>query len=127
MTTRMILRQQRGRNAEQLAAAFLRHEGYQIHATNVRFPVGELDIVAQEGDTLCFVEVRSRADERFGPAQESITWSKRRHFLKAVQWYLQRRRVRWAGPVRFDLVAINDSAARHPKPELLRHAFDAGF
>lgn len=124
MTT---IRQHRGRKGEELAAAYLRHEGYQILATNVRFPIGELDIVAQEGKTLCFVEVRSRADERFGAAQESITSGKRRRFLKAVQWYLQRRRPRWDGPVRFDVVAINNSDVRHPRPELLRHAFDASL
>ena len=120
-----MIRQQRGRDAEKLAAAYLRHEGYRIEAANVRFPAGELDLVAQDGATLCFVEVRSRADGRFGTAQESITHLKRRRFLKAVQWYLQRRRPRWDGPVRFDVVAINDSGAAHPKPELIRHAFDA--
>lgn len=118
-----LLRRQRGQQGEKLAAAYLRHEGFHILATNVRFPVGELDIVALEGKTLCFVEVRSRADDRFGTAQESITYGKRRRFLKAVQWYLQRKR--WDGPIRFDVVAINHADLSHPTPELLRHAFDA--
>ena len=121
----MLLRQQRGREGEKLAAAYLRHEGYQIVATNVRFPVGELDIIARDGGTLCFVEVRSRAGSSFGTAQESITVGKRRRFLKAVQWYLQRKR--WTGPIRFDVVAINHADLAHPKPELLRHAFDASL
>lgn len=119
------IRQSRGRRAEQVAAAYLQRHAYQIEAANVRFPVGELDLVAQDGPTLCFVEVRFRTSTRYGSAQESITWRKRQHFLKAVQWYLQRRRPRWVGPIRFDVVAINQAPGTRGEPELIRNAFRA--
>ena len=118
-------RQRSGRDAERLAAAYLRREGYCLEAANVRFPVGELDLIAQDGKTLCFVEVRSRASTQFGSARESLTRAKRRHFVKAVQWYLQRRRPRWEGPIRFDVVAIQHPPGAQPNLELIRAAFDA--
>lgn len=118
-------RQRRGRDAERLAAAYLRREGYLIEAANVRFPVGELDLIAQEGKTLCFVEVRSKTSTQFGTASESLTHAKRRHFVKAVQWYLQRRRPAWEGPIRFDVVAIHHPPSAQPNLELIRAAFNA--
>lgn len=118
-------RQQRGRAAEEMAAAFLRREGYQIEATNVRFKVGELDLVARNGQTLCFIEVRSRSSEEFGSALESITPMKRRRFIRAVRWYLARRRPPWLGPMRFDVVAIQSRPNTPPSLTLLRDAFTA--
>ena len=118
-------RQQRGRAAEQMAAAFLRREGYQVEAANVRFKVGELDLVARDGETLCFIEVRSRTSEQFGSALDSITRMKRRRFILAVRWYLARRRRPWLGPMRFDVVAIQHPQDAPPSLTLLRNAFTA--
>ena len=118
-------RQERGRAAEQMAVAYLRREGYEIQATNVRFKVGELDVVAREGETLCFLEVRSRTSEQFGSALESITPMKRRRFIRAVRWYLARRRRPWLGPMRFDVVAIQHRQGAPPSLTLLRDAFTA--
>ena len=120
-------RQRRGRDAERLAAAYLRREGYLIEAANARFPVGELDLIAQDGKTLCFVEVRVKTSTQFGTASESITHAKRHHFMKAVQWHLQRRRPRWEGPIRFDVVAIQHPPGAQPSLELIRAAFDASM
>ena len=124
MTT---IRQRRGFDAERLAAAYLRREGYLIEAANVRFPVGELDLIARDGKTLCFVEVRLKTSTQFGTASESITRAKRHHFMKAVQWHLQRRRPRWEGPIRFDVVAIQHPPGTQPTLELIRAAFDAAW
>ena len=118
-------RQQQGYDVERFACAYLRAQGYRIEATNVRFPVGELDIVAWDGKTLCFVEVRSRATDRFGSALESVTDAKRQRLIRAAQWYLMRLR-RAPEVTRFDVVAIQSREA-HPEPtiELIRGAFDA--
>ncbi|MBI4354075.1 MAG: YraN family protein [Candidatus Omnitrophica bacterium] len=119
------LRQQRGRTSEQLAQAYLNSEGYSIVATNVRFPVGELDIVAWEGETLCFVEVRSSRSAKFGPAAASVTALKQRHLIRAAQWYLKRLR-RQPAAIRFDVVAIDWTiASSQPSVQLIRRAFDA--
>ncbi|MBI3319840.1 MAG: YraN family protein [Candidatus Omnitrophica bacterium] len=117
------MRQRRGQVSERLARAYLRRQGYQIEATNVRFPIGELDLIALEGDTLCVIEVRSKASEAYGSALESITDRKRQHLIRAAQWYLQRRRPSWTGAVRFDVLAIHHESRRQPTMQLIRGAF----
>lgn len=116
-------RYEQGRRSERLARQFLKSHGFVIEQTNVRYPVGELDIVAQEGSALCFVEVRSKTSDRFGSAAESITHKKRQHLLRAAQWYLARRRVRWMGEVRFDVLAIDFPKDGKPLIELIRGAW----
>ncbi len=119
------LRQRRGQTSEQLACAYLSSCGYSIIATNVRFPVGELDIVALDGDTLCFVEVRSSRSPQFGPAAASVTPLKQRHLIRAAQWYLKRLR-RQPSAIRFDVVAIEwTTTTSQPAVQLIRRAFDA--
>ena len=125
MTIRLSARQARGRDFERLACASLRRLRYQILETNVRFPVGELDVVALDGPTLCLIEVRAKQRGRFGTAAESITAKKRRRVIRAAQWYLQHRRPPWTGPVRFDVVAIDLDAQDRPSIEIIRHAFSA--
>src|SRR3989338_967844 len=93
-------RQATGEQAGELAAAWLRRQGYAITARNVRTPLGEIDVVAQDGHTLCFIEVRARRSERFGAPEESLTQAKQRHMLRAAQWYLQSKRWREDVPVR---------------------------
>jgi len=113
----------RGRRAEQLACGYLKAQGYTILERNVRYPVGEIDIVAREGEALCFVEVRSTASQQWGGPLASITDRKRRHLINAARWYLQYRPVRLP-EIRFDVVAI-DWHAHGPAVELIREAFTA--
>ena len=83
-------RAQAGARAEELAARFLAGHGLAIVARNVRSRLGEIDIVAREGDTLVFVEVRLRRRHDFGGAAESITASKRARIRAAAELYLAR-------------------------------------
>ncbi len=115
-------RQQLGRRSEQLAARHLVSQGYTILDTNVRFPVGEIDLIAQDGQTLCFVEVRSTTTDQFGGALASITDRKRRHLIGAAQWYLQRIK-RMPPEIRFDVVAIDWRADGEPSVEVVQGAF----
>lgn len=80
-----------GKLGEQLAADYLRRQGYRIHETNFRCPFGELDIVASEGDVLAFVEVRTRCGDAYGSAQESVTPRKQRKLVQVAEAYLQAR------------------------------------
>lgn len=84
-------RHARGRLGEQLAAAYLRRNGYRVHETNYRCSYGEIDIVASEGDVLVFVEVRARSDTRPGAAAESIDRPKQRRLRMVAAAYLQER------------------------------------
>ena len=79
---------QTGRTAEALAASFLQRNGLRIVARNWRCRFGEIDLVAAEGPTLVFVEVRARASRSHGGAAESITPAKRKKLLAAANLYL---------------------------------------
>ena len=114
----------RGRRAEQIAEGFLRAQGFEILERNVRFPVGEIDLVARERGALCFVEVRSTASQAWGGAAASVTRPKQRRLIRAAQWYLQSRRPPFLD-ARFDVVAIEWQHEHRPTVELIRGAFTA--
>ncbi len=109
---------QRGAEAEALAAAFLEDHGVVIIARNYRCRLGEIDLVARDGATTVFVEVRSRASTAFGGAAASITTTKRARLLKAARHYLAGLRV--TPQCRFDALLIEGDP---PHIEWLRNAF----
>lgn len=108
----------RGEAAEALAADFLRAQGLTITERNYRCRFGEIDLVAHDGATLVFIEVRQRRTENFGGARESITAAKRKRLITAARHYLARRRR--APPCRFDAVFIRGEP---PQIEWIRNAF----
>ncbi len=96
---------QRGRHAENLAALFLQQQGLKLVARNYQCRFGEIDLIARDGNTLVFVEVRMRATDQFGGAAASITAGKRHKLLRTARHYL-------AGatripPCRFDALLVN--------------------
>jgi putative endonuclease len=99
----------KGRGAEGRAAAHLASLGYQILERNARTAGGELDIVAREGGDLVFIEVRSRADDGCGPAEDTIGPAKRSRIARAAGAYLSERNPP-RDSCRFDVVAINGDA-----------------
>jgi putative endonuclease len=108
----------RGSAAEAMAAAFLERKGLAIVARNYRCRLGEIDLVARDGNTTVFVEVRSRASSAFGGAAASITAAKRQRLLKAARHYLSRQRT--VPPCRFDALLIEGDP---PRIDWLRDAF----
>ena len=113
-----------GRRSEQVAVRWLTSAGYLIEQRNVRYPVGEIDIVAREGQTLCFIEVRSTSSLRWGGPLATIDASKRRRLIQAARWYLSRCQA-LPPETRFDVVAITWDQEAAPAIELVRGAFDA--
>ena len=122
-----------GRRGEELAAAYLLQAGYRIVAANFSLPVGrnrigtvinvELDLVAYEGATLCFVEVKSRASDWFAPPEANVDRRKQRQIARAARAY--RRMFDLAGaPYRYDVITVvlpaADDAAREFEIQLLR-------
>src|SRR5207237_10746784 len=94
-----------GASAEALAGRFLESQGLTIVARNFRVRRGEIDLIARDGATLVFVEVRLRRDSRFGGAVESITAAKRARLVAAAQVYLLGQR---AQPrCRFDAIFLD--------------------
>ena len=82
-------RQALGRWGEAIAANFLENQGYLIIERNCRTPYGEIDLIAQDGTVLVFVEVKTRTSNAFGYPEESITSQKREHLISAAQAILQ--------------------------------------
>lgn len=91
MKNKQNVRHESGKSAEDLAAEFLAQQGLKIIARNVRNRYGEIDIIAQEKDTLLFVEVRLRQSTAFGGAAASITAAKQKRLHAAASLYLSER------------------------------------
>jgi len=108
-------RQQLGRLGEHLAVRYLQEHGYEIRTTNYRCAVGEIDIVARDGECLVFVEVRTRQCPEFGLPEESVDHRKLHKLVDLAETYLQQHEED-AGPCRIDVVAISLS----PSGELRR-------
>jgi putative endonuclease len=92
-----------GRRAEDLCVAWLRLKGYRILARDLRFHVGEIDIVARRGRALAFVEVKSRVD---AATADALGAHQRRRIVRAAEAFLQRRPELAQLDLRFDLMLI---------------------
>jgi putative endonuclease len=99
-------RQQCGRDGESRAAEHLTSLGFRVLARNVRAAAGEIDLVALDGDTLVFCEVRTRRSREQGGALESVTPAKQRQVVRVAEHFLARHPRLAPRPVRFDVVAI---------------------
>ncbi len=114
-------RQSLGRLGEDLACAELQRRGYAILARSYRTRFGEIDIVAKQGDTMVFVEVKARTGREFGGAAAAVTGWKQRRVTQMAADYLVR--VRLADcPCRFDVVAIEFEDGK-PLIEVYANAF----
>ncbi len=109
----------RGEQAETLAADFLRSQGLTITTRNYRCRFGEIDLIARDGKTLIFVEVRSRADDAFGGAAASITPAKRERLLKTARHYLAD--MHPSPACRFDAVMLTGTP---PRIDWIRNAIE---
>jgi putative endonuclease len=119
-------RQSLGKLGENLACAALAQRGYAIIATRYRTKLGEIDIVARDGDTLVFVEVKARAGDEFGGAAAAVTpWKQRKVALMAMD-YLARHRLD-DQPCRFDVVTIDVADGQPPRIEVYTNAFDSTY
>jgi putative endonuclease len=124
-----------GRRGEALAAAYLEQHGYRLAAANFAIPVGrnsrgvmvnaELDLVAYDGEVLCFIEVKTRASDWFASPEANVDLRKQRQISRAARSY---RRLFGLSAIewRYDVVTVllpssDDGAALNPKIELLKN------
>ena len=111
-----------GRYGERLAERHLERRGFRILARNLHLRQAELDLLALEGRTLCFVEVRLRSGRGFGSAAESIDARKRRRLVRAAARVLATCALPPHDALRFDVVSI-DASRTPPELRLIRNAF----
>ena len=106
-----------GKEGERIACEYLRAHGYALIERNWRCPFGEIDIIARDGDTLVFVEVKRRSRSGYGGAEGALTIHKQRRIVAAARMYISQSQSDL--PVRFDLVAIEEG-----RMTLLKGAFE---
>jgi putative endonuclease len=108
---------------EDLACAELCRRGYAILARRYRTRYGEIDVVAREGTTVVFVEVKTRCGDAFGSGGAAVTSWKQQRIVRMATDYLARHGLLDA-PCRFDVVTVQVETNR-PRIEVFPHAFDA--
>lgn len=107
-----------GCEKEESAAKYLSGIGYQILARNFYTRTGEIDLVAQEGGYLVFIEVKYRKNQIFGYPEEAVTLSKQRKIIRTARYYMLKNGYTETTPCRFDVVAITGNEIR-----LVKNAF----
>lgn len=114
-----------GQRGENVAAKYLRNQGFKILIRNFRCEVGEIDIIARDDKTIVFVEVKTRADDSPTP-EDQVNDPKRHQITKAAKFYLSRYGIPQP-PARFDVVAIVWPSGREPQIRHTTDAFEATF
>jgi putative endonuclease len=119
-----------GQLGESFAAAYLDQLGYRLVAANFTLPVGrnlrgaiinaEIDLIAYDGDTLCFIEVKTRSSDWFAPPEVNVDLRKRRQITRAARVYRKMLGIE-NEPHRYDVVTVIINDASTPQLELLRN------
>jgi putative endonuclease len=114
-----------GKQGEALACHALQQRGYVIIATRYRTRHGEIDVIARDGTTLVFVEVKTRTTTDFGTGRDAVTRHKRRQIASVASHYLATGRFRHPPPrqCRFDIVSILGPTGQTPQIDVVTDAF----
>ena len=116
-------RKRLGRWGEKQGEKFLKSKGLRTLARNFSCKTGEIDLIMVDGDgSIVFVEVRTKADESFGPPEESITQPKRARLLRTARYFLAAHKIE-DRPLRFDVVTIVLGQVGRPQIRHYQNAF----
>ena len=113
-------RQTLGLAGEDAACVELVRRGYEIVARRYRTRAGEVDVVARDGATVVFVEVKTRASDAYGGGAAAVTWQKRQRLARVAVEFLARHG-QSSAPCRFDVVVVTPAVV--PRVEVYTHAF----
>jgi putative endonuclease len=103
-----------GKSGESYACLELERRGYAILARRFRTRAGEIDVVARDGDTVVFIEVKARRSDRCGYPAEAVTAQKQRQLMRMASYYI------------FDVVSVTFGTGEpRPRVEVFKSAFDA--
>ncbi len=124
MAKRGILNKILGNRGERAAAKYLKRQGFRILARQSRSRIGEIDLIALDGDTIVFIEVKTRSSHVAGHPSEAVTPAKQKQLTRAaLVWLKHRRLLDQRG--RFDVVAITWSDSGTPLIEHYKNAFES--
>ena len=112
-----------GQKGEAIVVSYLKEQGYEVLETNYRNRMGEVDIIAKEGDVWCFIEVKTRLSDYYGDGLEAITDFKQRTMTKLALSYLMENNL-LDEYARFDVVAVSGNPDEAPTLEIIKNAFE---
>ena len=116
-----------GKYGESLARQYLKGQGYRILEENFRNKLGEIDLIAQEGKTICFVEVKTRQSLDQGQPYEAIHPWKIRKLSQMATFYLKYKYHSLEIPSRFDVISIVRDKTSAPSIQHIKNAFDSTY
>lgn len=114
-----------GAFGEELARTKIKQLGYRLIVQNYRCPLGEVDLIAKDGDTLVFLEIKTRKGKNVGYAKEAVDERKRRQISKVALAYMKSKRC-CDMKARFDVVAVSLGHSE-PEIEVIKNAFDLAY
>ena len=114
-----------GKRGEELALKKVKRLGYKCIARNYRCPLGEIDLIAKDGDCLVFIEIKTRKGKTLGYAKEAVNERKKRQLTKVALAYMKSEDCVNVKS-RFDVVAINMSEGKE-QIEIIQNAFDMAY
>lgn len=112
-----------GQEGETAAEQYLRRKGYRIVARNLRSSVGELDLVAEDGPVLVFVEVKARRTDAFGGAIHAVHQRKQEKLIQLAAQYVAQHHLK-DRPCRFDVILLQGADADASQIEHIQNAFE---
>lgn len=118
-------RRELGLEGERLAERFLRRGGLKLLARRYATPVGEIDLIMRDGETVVFVEVKTRRTRAWADPEDAVGPEKQRRMQRCASWYLRARR-KESAPFRFDIVAVTLPEVGEPQIEHFESAFEPG-
>lgn len=113
-----------GRRGEKLACKYLKKLGYRILARNYRCPVGEIDLIAMDGDVIAFAEVKTRSSEDAADVERAVGPAKQRQLTRTAKFYLTHCPAAQDHPCRFDILGIVSRDGDKPEIRHIPDAFD---
>ena len=114
-----------GKFGEDLARNRLKDLGYRVVETNYRCPLGEIDLIARDGETLVFVEIKTRRYQPSSSAKEAVHKRKQVQLSKVALAYMKHKNL-WGSKARFDVVAIGVSDGKK-EVEIIQDAFELAY
>ena len=108
-----------GKWGEEVATKYLTQNGYDVIGQNIRTPYGEIDIIAKHGETIIFVEVKTRTSNTMGHPEDSITTRKREHMIACAEHYAAENEIdNW----QIDVISIEGKPGIEPKVTYFENA-----
>ena len=114
-----------GKLGEELALKRIKRLGYKKVIRNYTCPLGEVDLIAMDGDTLVFLEIKTRKGRSVAFAKEAVNEKKRRQVSKVALTYMKAKNC-WNAKARFDVVAVSLGKGK-PEIELIKNAFELNY